>query len=114
MITYFHNPNCSKSRKGLALLSDSSLSFIVQDYLKHPPTRDQLTHIVRHYNGPLSDLLRESLPDNLNTGDTENDVIMHVLHSPKTMQRPLLVSSDCVVVGRPIEEIITFIRDYRS
>ena len=114
MITYFHNPKCSKSRQGLQLLSESSLSFKVQSYLTNIPKKSQITHIVTHYKGNLSNLIREPLPANLNSEEIKIYLIKTLFHSPEKIQRPILMSLNNVCIGRPIEKIASFIREYKS
>ena len=37
MITYWHNPRCSKSRQGLALLEEKGAEITVRKYLEDAP-----------------------------------------------------------------------------
>ena len=43
----FHNPNCGTSRKTLEILRDSGAEVTVREYLKDPPSRDELQATVR-------------------------------------------------------------------
>src|SRR6201987_6192680 len=43
----YHNPNCSTSRKTLALLRDNGLEPTVIQYLKTPPSRAELVRMIR-------------------------------------------------------------------
>ena len=43
--TIWHNPRCSKSRQALALLEEAGASVTVVEYLKAPPTRDELARL---------------------------------------------------------------------
>jgi len=38
----YHNPRCSKSRQGLAILEDSKLSFETIKYLETPISKKEL------------------------------------------------------------------------
>jgi arsenate reductase len=40
--TIFHNPMCGTSRKTLDILRDSGCDVWVREYLKNPPTKDEL------------------------------------------------------------------------
>ncbi|MFV0512619.1 MAG: hypothetical protein ACK5MY_03140 [Jhaorihella sp.] len=42
MIEYWHNPRCSKSRAGLALLKDRGADVTVRRYLEDAPSADEL------------------------------------------------------------------------
>ncbi len=41
----WHNPRCSKSREALALLEAAGAEITIVEYLKHPPTRDELARV---------------------------------------------------------------------
>ena len=40
--TIFHNPMCGTSRKTLDILRDAGADVRIREYLKDPPTRDEL------------------------------------------------------------------------
>ncbi len=42
MITFLHNPRCSKSRQALAILEKSGKNYILREYLKNPLDKDEL------------------------------------------------------------------------
>ena len=44
-VTLYHNPNCSTSRNALALLRERGIEPQVVEYLKTPPSRDELQRI---------------------------------------------------------------------
>ncbi len=41
-----HNPRCSKSRQGLAILEASNIKFEIINYLKTPVSRKELIEII--------------------------------------------------------------------
>jgi arsenate reductase len=43
--TIWHNPRCSKSRQALDLLRDAGVEVTVVEYLRTPPTRDELARL---------------------------------------------------------------------
>ncbi len=43
----YHNPKCSTSRKTLDLLRDDGVEPTVVQYLKTPPSRDELVRMIR-------------------------------------------------------------------
>src|SRR5215208_3963030 len=43
--TIYHNPMCGTSRKTLAILADSGADVWIHEYLKSPPTRDELKRL---------------------------------------------------------------------
>jgi arsenate reductase len=40
--TIYHNPMCGTSRKTLEILRDEGFDVWIHEYLKHPPSRDDL------------------------------------------------------------------------
>ena len=58
-ITIYHNPNCSSSRNALALIRDSGAEPTVVEYLKTPPSRDELLALVQRMGGSVRDVLRQ-------------------------------------------------------
>ena len=42
-ITIYHNPRCGTSRNTLAMIRNSGVEPLVIEYLKTPPTREQLS-----------------------------------------------------------------------
>ena len=111
MITYFHHPNCSKSIKGLELLSKSKLPFNICDYLKNPPNKQTLAHIITHYNGNPLDLIRNT--ENIKTNNKQT-LINHLYNHTKNIQRPILIHNNTIILGRPINNIRQFIDAHLS
>jgi arsenate reductase (glutaredoxin) len=57
-ITIYHNPACGTSRNVLALIRNSGEEPRVIEYLKTPPTRDELAELIRRMGLRPRDLLR--------------------------------------------------------
>ncbi len=105
-VTVYHNPNCSTSKNVLAMAADARVEVDVVQYLKTPPTRERLTWLVEHLDGPVADLVRKDpffKELGLDAADyTEPAAVVDLLlEHPRLMQRPLLVKGDRVVIGRP-------------
>ena len=58
-ITVYHNPACGTSRNVLALIREAGIEPVVIEYLKTPPTRDQLANLIARAGITPRDLLRE-------------------------------------------------------
>jgi arsenate reductase (glutaredoxin) len=117
-VTIYHNPNCSSSKKALAAASELGVDVQVVQYVKAPPDRATLEAIVAKLEGPVADLVRkDALFDRLglDPGDyTEPAAVVDLLvDQPALLQRPLLVTADRAVIGRPTEraeELLSSIR----
>ena len=51
MLRYWHNPRCSKSREGLALLAARGVEPQIVDYLGQPPTAARLKTLLGKLGG---------------------------------------------------------------
>jgi arsenate reductase len=104
----YHNPRCSKSREGLALLENSGVEFEVVEYLKDLPTKAELTVIVRKLGIPAEKLVRKSedaFKENYKDQKLSDEQwIQAMIEHPKLIQRPILISGEKAVIGRPVED----------
>ncbi len=106
----YHNPRCSKSRAAAELLRDSGVEFETIEYLKQPPTAQELKRIVSLLGIKPADLVRrgEKLFKELGLGDqtlTDDQWIKTMVEHPKLIERPILVTEQGAAIGRPIENI---------
>jgi arsenate reductase len=104
--TIYHNPLCGTSRKTLEILRDSGADVWIHEYLKDPPTRDDL---IRLYNRagitpreglrtkePLADELGLNRPD-----VTDDEVLDAMVKHPILINRPLVETAKGVRLCRP-------------
>jgi len=112
MITVYHNPDCSKSRRALELLWDRGVAFDVVEYLVSPPDRETLQRLVELSGENPSVFVRTTDPAfreaglKLEDGASAADVAELVSRHPAVLQRPIAVSGERVVIGRPPERIL--------
>lgn len=99
--TIWHNPRCSKSREALALLHAGGAEVTVVEYLKTPPTRDELARLYARAALPPRDALRKDAP--AVSGDAEALDLM--VRDPATIERPLVETEKGVVLARPPERV---------
>ena len=107
----YHNPRCSKSRQSLQLLIDNGITPKVIEYLKQPPTHQQLDSILRGLNMEPRDLIRhgETEYNDLNLDDesmSRNQLIEHMIQYPQLIERPIIIAGDQIIIGRPPEAIL--------
>ncbi|WP_323119178.1 arsenate reductase (glutaredoxin) [Burkholderia alba] len=113
MITIYHNPRCSKSRETLALveaLNHAGEPLDIVEYLKQPPTAEQLQALHRQLGRPLRDMLRdgEAPFDALGLAaaeTTDAQLYEAIAAHPILLQRPIVVYRDRAAIGRPPEAI---------
>jgi arsenate reductase len=108
--TIFHNPNCGTSRKTLDILRDSRAELNVVEYLKAPPTRDELVRLYDRAGMSPRDGLRgkEPLADELglNRPDvTDDEILDAMIKHPILINRPLVETDKGVRLCRPQEAV---------
>ena len=58
-VTIYHNPACETSRNVLALIRNTGEEPTIVEYLKTPPSRNELVDLIRRMDVPVRDLLRQ-------------------------------------------------------
>ena len=110
-LTLYHNPRCSKSRGALELLEARGLTPTVVRYLETPPDAAQLRDLLGKLGIGARALLRtgEDEYKALNLADaslSDDDLIAAMAAHPKLIERPILVTGNKAVIGRPPEKIL--------
>lgn len=112
--TIFHNPKCGKSRATLALLQEHGIEPTVVEYLKHPPTKAELKAIVARLGIEPEQLVRkgEDIYKTRYAGKTLTAAqwIDAMVSDPILIERPIVVSGDRAVLGRPPENVKALLR----
>ncbi len=114
MAIYYHNPRCSKSREGLALLKDSALDFTLKHYLQDGFERDELKEIFSKLGKKPADVVRSNdaifkEKDLANKNLNDEQWIDEILDNPILMERPILINNEKAIIGRPPEVLKTII-----
>jgi arsenate reductase len=109
--TIYHNPACGTSRNVLALIRNSGEEPEVIEYLKTPPSREQLADLIRRMGISLRDLLRQKgTPyDELGLGDpelTDGQLLDAMMAHPILINRPIVVTPLGVKLCRPSEVVL--------
>ncbi|QDT99157.1 arsenate reductase (glutaredoxin) [Gimesia aquarii] len=110
MIKIYHNPRCSKSRQALALIEESGNQLQVIEYLKSPPTAEELDSILKKLNREPQELMRkgEKIYRELNLAEQEmsrEEAIAVMVEHPTLIERPIVVKGRKAVLGRPPENV---------
>lgn len=109
MIKIYHNPSCTKSRQGLALLEEAKVTFETIKYLDTPLTKTELEEIIAKLNIKPLQLVRKNeaiWKEQFKGKELSDDAIIDaMLEFPKLIERPIVVNGDKAVIGRPTESI---------
>jgi arsenate reductase len=104
-----HNPRCRKSREGLKILEESGQDFTIVEYLKEPLTKEELSDILDKLDMSAIDLVRKNekeWKENFKGRDMSQEEIVAAMAShPKLIERPIVISGERAIVGRPPENI---------
>jgi arsenate reductase len=111
MTTIYHNPDCGTSRRVLAMIRDAGQEPRVVEYLKTPPSRDELKDLLRRMAIAPRDLLRrKGTPyDELGLDDpkwTDDQLLDLMLRHPILIERPIVVTGKGVRLCRPAETVL--------
>ena len=113
MIKIYHNPRCSKSRQGLAVLEKSGKEFQTITYLKDQITKQELTSILVKLDIEPIDLIRKNeaiWKENYKGKPLSNsEIIDAMVQNPKLIERPIVLNNEKAVIGRPLENIDTIL-----
>ncbi|MDC9723953.1 MAG: arsenate reductase (glutaredoxin) [Urechidicola sp.] len=105
MLKIYHNPRCSKSRQGLAILEESKMPFEIIKYLDQPPTIEELTKLIKKLDISPIQLIRkgEAVWKENYKGKTLTDsqIIEAMAKHPKLIERPIVIDGNKAVIGRP-------------
>jgi arsenate reductase len=104
--TIYHNPMCGTSRKTLEILRDSGADVWIHEYLKNPPTREELKRLYERAGIPAREGLRAREPLAQELGLTrpdvsDDEVLDAMLAHPILIERPLVETGKGVRLCRP-------------
>ena len=108
--TIYHNPMCGTSRKTLEILNNEGADVTVVEYLKAPPSREELNSLYQRAGISPRDGLRakEPLAEQLGLTDpsvSDDAILDAMMEHPILIQRPLVATEKGVRLCRPQEEV---------
>ena len=108
--TIYHTPMCGTSRKTLDILRDSGCDVWVHEYLKEPPSRDELKRLYDRAGitpraglrakEPLAAELGLTRPD-----VTDDEVLDAMIKHPILIERPIVETPNGVRLCRPQDTV---------
>jgi arsenate reductase (glutaredoxin) len=107
----YHNPRCTKSRQTLQLLKDRGIEPEVIEYLKTPPSFEELSDIIDKLGIKPRDLIRkqeaEYKSNGLDDNQVDNETIVRTMvNNPILIERPIVVANNKAAIGRPPENVL--------
>ncbi|KQT13113.1 arsenate reductase (glutaredoxin) [Ramlibacter sp. Leaf400] len=110
-VTIFHNPDCGTSRNTLALIRHAGLEPLVVEYLKTPPSKEQVRQLLAEMKMPLRQLLREKGTPYAELGLADpkwadEQLLDFIQQHPLLMNRPVVRTSLGTKLCRPSEAVL--------
>jgi arsenate reductase len=110
-VTIFHNPDCGTSRNTLAIIRHAGLEPQIVEYLKTPPTKEQVRQLLAEMQIPVRELLREKgTPySELGLADakwTDDQLLNFIQQHPILMNRPVVRTRLGTKLCRPSEAVL--------
>ncbi|QDI76154.1 MULTISPECIES: arsenate reductase (glutaredoxin) [Leisingera] len=109
MITYWHNPRCSKSRAGLALLEERGADVQVRLYLQDAPSVAEIKAVQAALGVSAVQMMRTGekvFKDlGLSKDSAEEDLLAAMAAHPVLIERPIAIKDGQAVIGRPTEAV---------
>jgi arsenate reductase len=110
-VEIYHNPRCSKSRQTLQLLQEKGIDPDVVEYLKTPPDKTTLKHILDMLGMEPRELMRRKEKEYkaLQLDDpalTRDQLIEAMITNPKLIERPIVIQNGKAAIGRPPEKVL--------
>ncbi|MFU8836313.1 arsenate reductase (glutaredoxin) [Roseovarius autotrophicus] len=113
MITYWHNPRCSKSRQGLALLQERGATVEVRRYLENAPSVAELRAVLAQLGCAPLGMMRPAegrFRDLGLTRDSDSETLIAAMAAnPILIERPIAIAGGRAVIGRPPEALLTLL-----
>lgn len=105
----YHNPRCSKSRKGLQYIEEKGYKFEVIKYLEEGISETELADIIAKSGKTPFDFVRQHEKDYKEQYKgkllSDKEWIKVLVENPKLLHRPIIVNGDRAVLGNPPENI---------
>jgi arsenate reductase (glutaredoxin) len=110
-ITIYHNPDCGTSRNVLAIIRNSGEELRIVEYLKTPPSRDELVSLIGRMGISPRDLLRQKGTPFVelkldHPALTDDQLIDAMMAHPILINRPIVVTPLGVKLCRPSEAVL--------
>jgi arsenate reductase len=107
----YHNPKCGTSRNTLALIENAGIQPEVIEYLKTPPSKQELKDLITKMGVPIRDIIRAKEPLYLdlkldNMALSEDALLDAMVANPILINRPIVVTDLGVKLCRPSELVL--------
>ncbi|HRO07613.1 MAG TPA: arsenate reductase (glutaredoxin) [Saprospiraceae bacterium] len=110
----YHNTRCSKSRCALDLIHNNGIEPKIIEYLKTPPTRENLVELIRMLRLKPLEVIRKNeaifKEKFKNQTLTDDQWIDAMVAYPALIERPIVVKDGKAIIARPPEKVLEFLK----
>lgn len=115
-VTIYHNPDCGTSRNTLAMIRNAGIEPVVIEYLKTPPSREQLVTMIADAGMTVRQAIREKGTPYAELGLDDpalgDDALLDaMLRHPILINRPFVVTPLGTRLSRPSELVLEILPD---
>lgn len=115
-VTIYHNPACGTSRNTLEMIRNAGIEPTVIEYLKTPPSREELVKMIADAGLSVRQAIREKgTPyEELGLDDpalSEDQLLNAMLKEPILINRPFVVTPLGTRLSRPSEVVLDILPD---
>ena len=109
MLTIYHNATCSKSLCAIDLLRQEGQQLQIVEYLKQPPTVEEMKALLKKLQMKPEDLVRKGEPvykEQFAGRQFSDEEWLQILSKNSVLiERPIVVNGDRAVIARPPERV---------
>lgn len=113
-VKIYHNPRCSKSRETLQLLKDRGIEPEIVEYLKTPPSAQELDGILQKLGLEPRALMRKKedayRENGLDDQSLDRQTLINgMIEHPILIERPIVIAGEQAAIGRPPEAVLAIL-----
>lgn len=113
-VKIYHNPRCQKSRQTLQILKDQGIEPVIIEYLKTPPSAEELDGLLQGLGIEPRELMRKNEVEYQEHGLADESLdrqtlINTMIKYPKLIERPIVVTNGKAIIGRPPEAVLSIL-----
>ncbi|NRP87273.1 Arsenate reductase [Ensifer adhaerens] len=110
-VTIYHNPACGTSRNTLAMIRNAGIDPTVIEYLKTPPSREELAKMIADARLSVREAIRQKDTPYAELGLdnpalTDDQLLDAMLKDPILINRPFVITPLGTRLSRPSEVVL--------
>ncbi|MBB3452032.1 arsenate reductase [Rhizobium sp. BK313] len=110
-VTIYHNPGCGTSRNTLAMIRNAGIEPTVVEYLKTPPSREQLVKMIADAGLTVREAIRQKDTPYAELGLdnpalSDEQLLDAMLANPILINRPFVITPLGTRLSRPSELVL--------